>query len=184
MTPMLQHPFTLIVEEPSGCDKSTFVIWILECREQLCNIAFKNIVRGQSEKNTPQHLQNVSTFKGVPELENPETVHTNIVLGDLMGSAFSTKVSELFTNESHHCNKSLIPITQNFFNQGPSSRNISLNSKYIVVFKNPRDKTQIVHLARHVYPENISSFHKRCLEVCKDPNSYLFLDRTLPINEY
>jgi len=28
------------------------------------------------------------------------------------------------------------------------------------VFKTPRDKTQMVHLARQVYPENISSFHK------------------------
>ena len=45
------------------------------------------------------------------------------------------------------------------------------------MFKNPRDKTQIVHLARQVYPENISSFHKTYRDVCKDPH-YLFLDFT------
>ena len=28
------------------------------------------------------------------------------------------------------------------------------------MFKNPRDKTQIDHLAGQVYPQNISSFHK------------------------
>jgi len=44
------------------------------------------------------------------------------------------------------------------------------------VFKNPRDKTQIVNLARQVYPENISSFQKTYQDVCKDPHSYLFLD--------
>ena len=92
-------------------------------------------------------------------------------------------MSELFTKGSHHRNISLVLITQNLFHQGPSSRDISLNSKYIVVFKNPRDKTQIVHLARQVYPENISSFHKTYLEACKDPHTYLFLDLTQSIND-
>ena len=100
-----------------------------------------------------------------------------------MDSAYSKKVSELFTRGSHHRNISLVLITQNLFHQGPSSRDISLNSKYIVVFKNPRDKTQIVHLARQVYPENVSSFHKIYLEACKDPHSYLFLDLTQSIND-
>jgi len=46
------------------------------------------------------------------------------------------------------------------------------------VFENPKDKSQIVHLARRVFPENISSLHKTYLEDCKDPHSYLFLDLT------
>jgi len=128
--------------------------------------------------NAPHHLQYVSFIKGVPEFENPQNVPTLIMLDDLMDSAYSTKVSELFTKGSHHRNISLALITQNVFHQGPSSRDISLNSKYIVVFKNPRDKTQIVHLARQVYPENVSSFHKPYLEACKHPHSYLFLDLT------
>ena len=93
------------------------------------------------------------------------------MLDDLMDSAYSTKVSQLFNKGSHHRNISLVLITQNLSQQGPSSRDILLNSKYIVVFKNPRDKTQIVHLARQVYPENISSFHKTYLDVYKDPHS-------------
>lgn len=183
MTLKLQHPFTLIVAGPSSCGKSTFVIRLLECREQLCDTVFKNIVWCHSENNAPHHLKDVSFVKGVPEFENPDNVPTLIVLDDLMDSAYSTKVSELFTKGSHHRNISLVLITQNLFHQGPSSRDISLNSKYIVVFKNPRDKTQIVHLARQVYPENISSFHKTYLEACKDPHSYLFLDLTQSIND-
>jgi len=64
-----------------------------------------------------------------------------------MDSAFSTKLSELFNNGSHHRNISLVLITQNLFLQGLSSRDISLNSKYIVL-KNPRIKTQIVNFSR------------------------------------
>jgi hypothetical protein len=183
MTLQLEHPFTLIVAGPSACGKSTFVIRLIECREQLCDTVFKNIVWCHSENNAPHHLKDVSFVTGVPEFENPENVPTLIVLDDLMDSAYSKKVSELFTRGSHHRNISLVLITQNLFHQGPSSRDISLNSKYIVVFKNPRDKTQIVHLARQVYPENISSFHKIYLEACKDPHSYLFLDLTQSIND-
>ena len=75
-----------------------------------------------------------------------------------MDSAYSTKDSQLFTKGSHHRNISLVLITQNLFHQGPSSRDTLLNSKYIVVFKNPRDKTQIVHLARQDFSEKILVF--------------------------
>ena len=163
MTLKLQHPFTLIVAGPSSCGKSTFVIRLIECREQLCDVVYDTIVWCHSENNAPHHLKNVSFVKGVPDFENPENVPTLIVLDDLMDSAYSTKVSELFTKGSHHRNISLVLITQNLFHQSSSSRDISLNSKYIVVFKNPRDKTQIVHLARQVYPENTSIFHKKVL---------------------
>jgi len=83
----------------------------------------------------------------VPEFENPENVPTLPVFDGLMDSAYSTKVSELITKESHHRIISLVLITWNLFHLGPSSRDISFNTKYIVVLKNPRDKSQIVHFA-------------------------------------
>ena len=128
-------------------------------------------------------MKNVSFVKGVLDFENPENLPTLIVLDDLMDSAYSTKVSEIFTKESHHRNSSLVLTTQNLFDRGPSARDISLNGKYIVVFKNPRVKTQILQLARQVYPENISSFHKTYLEACKDPHGYLFFNLTQAIND-
>jgi len=95
-----------------------------------------------------------------------------------MDSAYSTKVSQLLTKGSYYRNISLVLITQNLFHQGESSRDVSLNSKYKAVFKNPRDKSQIMHLARQVYSENIYSFLKKYLDVCKDSHSCLFLDFT------
>jgi hypothetical protein len=144
---------------------------------------FKNIVWCRSENNAPHHLKEVSSVKGVPDFENPDHVPTLILLDDLMDIAYSSKVSELFTKGSDQRNISLVLITQNLFHQSQSSRDISLNSKYIVVFKNPRDKTQIVHLARQVYPENIPGFRKTYLEACKELHTYLFLDLTQSIND-
>jgi len=143
MTLRLQLPFTLIVAGPSSCGKLTFVIRLLDCTEPLCDVVLTNIVWCHSENNAPHHLKNVTFVTGVPAFENPENVPTLIVLDDLMDSAYSTKVSLLFTKGSHHRNISLVLFTQNLFQQGPSSRDISLQSKYIAVFKNPRDKTQI-----------------------------------------
>ena len=100
-----------------------------------------------------------------------------------MDFAYSTKVSLLFAKGMHHRNISLLLITQSVFHQGPSSRDISLNIKYIVMFQNPRYKTQILHLARKVYPENTFSSHKTYLKACRESHSYLFLDLTQSIND-
>ena len=45
------------------------------------------------------------------------------------------RIVNLFTRGSHHRNLSVI-IAQNLFHQGKGSRNISLNSYYLVSFKN------------------------------------------------
>jgi len=94
VTLKLQHPFTRIVAGPSSCGKSTFVIRLLECSEQLCDIVFTNIVLCYSENNAPHHLKNVTFVKGVPDFENPENGPTHIVLDYLMDSNYSTKVSQ------------------------------------------------------------------------------------------
>ena len=67
MTSKLHHPFTLIVAGPSSCGKSTFVIRMLEHKEQLCDIVFKNLVWCHTEDNAPHHLKDVSFVKGVPD---------------------------------------------------------------------------------------------------------------------
>ena len=87
------------------------------CREQLCDTVFKNIVWCHSENNAQHHLKNVSFVKGLPDIEEPENVPTLIVLDDLMVSACSTKVSELFTKGTHNRKIILVLITQNSFHQ-------------------------------------------------------------------
>jgi septin family protein len=124
MTLNLQHPFTVLVAGPNCCGKTTFVIRLLQYRELLFNILFTNIVWCHSENNAPDHIDNVTFVKGVPEVEKPDNKPTLIVLDDLMDTAYCTKVSQLFTKRSHHRNISLVLITQNLFHQGPASRDI------------------------------------------------------------
>jgi len=54
----LQHPFTLIVANPSSCGKSNFVVRLLECMRHLRDNVFENVVWYHSENNAPHHLKN------------------------------------------------------------------------------------------------------------------------------
>ena len=125
------------------------------------------------------------------EQEMDEWFHQNIrsllVLDDLMQETDGTSgkiISMLFTRGSHHRNLSIILVTQNLFQQNRYFRTISLNSSYIVVFKNPRDGNQIDHLARQIFPSKkylISEAYRRATE---RPHGYLLLDmkQTTPDN--
>ena len=85
-------------------------------------------------------------------------------------------IVNLFTRGSHHCNLSVIYIVQNLFHWGKGSRSISLNSHYLVLFKNPRDKLQILTLAKQMYPEQTDSFLNQYEEAVKRPFGYLLVD--------
>ena len=68
-----------------------------------------------------------------------------MVIDEQMENAAGDKrIVNLFPRGSHHRNLSVICILQNLFHQGKNSRSISLKSYYLVLFKNPRDKLQIL----------------------------------------
>jgi hypothetical protein len=101
-----------------------------------------------------------------------------ITLDDLLTEVYSEDVCVLFTRGSHHRNISVILITQNLFHQGRNCRAISLNAKYLVLFKNVRDKRQFSYLANQVLPEDSSGLFKAYLEATKRVHGYLLLDLT------
>ena len=76
-----------------------------------------------------------------------------IILDDLMEET-DQRVASLFTKKSHHRNISVMYIVQNLFHH----RTISLNAHYMVVFKNPRDVSQIMALAHQMYPQRTKYF--------------------------
>ena len=82
----------------------------------------------------------------------------------------------LFTRGSHLHNLSVIYIVQNLFHQGKGSRSTSLNSHHLVLFKNPRDKLQILTLAKQMYPGQIDFFLNQCEEAVKRPFSCQLID--------
>jgi hypothetical protein len=121
----------------------------------------------------------ISYHKGVPDdqfLENSHGKSTLVILDDLLNKAYSKQVRDLFTRGSHHRNISVFLLTQNLFLKNEHSRDISLNTKYIVVVKSLRDKSQFSFLARQIYPEDSISLYESYLDATENPHGYLVLD--------
>ena len=99
-----------------------------------------------------------------------------IILDDLMDEGSKDeRVSQLFTR-GRHDNMSVIFLTQNLFHK--NQRSISLNSDYIVLFKNARDQSQIYNLARQVMPTNSKFLIWAYQDATSKPHSYLLMDLT------
>ena len=88
-------------------------------------------------------------------------------------------IQKLFTVDSHHMNISIFFITQNLFSKGKCMRTISLNSNYMLIFNNPRDRQQIRTLSRQMFPNN-PKLLSECYEDATEAKQfgYLFLDLT------
>lgn len=179
------HPFTMMVAGPSGCGKTTFVLDLLRhmnAYEKIKKILWCNGVRNAIPSDIYSQ-NNIEILKTVPETFDNIENDTLIILDDLMTEAYNKNICELFTKGSHHNNLSVILITQNVFHQAKFCRDISLNCKYLVVFKNPRDKSQILSLARQIYPENSTELMRVYNEATSRPHGYLFFDLTQAAND-
>ena len=82
------------------------------------------------------------------------------------------KVVDLFTKKSHHHNTSVVFVVQNIFEKG--LRTISLNAHYLVLFKNPRDTTQVTYLGRQM--GNSKAVTAAYKDATSNPYGYLFVD--------
>jgi len=74
-----------------------------------------------------------------------------IVLDDLISiAAKDPRINDLFTEESHHWNLSVVTLNQNlFFGKDLTQRR---NCHYLVLFNNPVDRQPIATLGRQMYP--------------------------------
>ena len=110
----LQHPYTCLVAGPTGCGKMQFIKKIIEQGECITNGSAEKIfwLYGEYQPayiELSQKFSNISLIEGIPE---------NL-------------------NEYSDSNLSVILLLQNLFYNGKEIWNISLNTHYIVLFKNP-----------------------------------------------
>lgn len=122
----------------------------------------------------------VEFVQGIPidldkdEFINP-TLRNLIVVDDLMSSmAKDARFNDLFCEGSHHRNMSVIGINQNlYFSKDPTQRR---NCHYLILFKNPVDKQQIMTLARQMYPGKTAYLLEKFDKATQGPRAYLIVD--------
>lgn len=180
-----KHPFGARVVGPTQAGKSHFVIKLLQEANRYITPAPSKIYWAYGEKNenqmksiqansqTPIHF-----IEGMPDIEEISSDETNLlVLDDLMTTVSNSKsASDLFTRASHHRNMSVIFIVQNLYNQGKSAKDISLNEKYTIIFKNPHDKGQVQYFGRKIFPEHPRFLVDAYEQATARPHGYLIID--------
>ena len=182
----LTHPFGLLVSGGTKTGKTTFVKKLLSNVEVMIDSPPEDIKYFYSEyQETFAEIEslvpNIQFIEGVPDAIfdsiNPKTRNLYI-FDDMMGERDSV-IAKLFTKKSHHGNLSVIYIVQNLFHQSKDHRTISLNASYLVLTKNVRDASQVIHLAKQIYPNNVKFFQQAYQMATAEPFSYLFIDLTL-----
>ena len=96
-------------------------------------------------------------------------------MDDLMTSTYD-RVVDIFTKISHHWNLSIVYLTPNLFYKNKQTRTLSLNSHYIVLFKNARDATQVANLSASDVPRYIAFMIEALKNATSAPYGYLLID--------
>ena len=106
----------------------------------------------------------IEFVRGIPaDLEQDWYFDRNInnlfVIDDHMQESSNySQIINLFTKGCHHRNLNVIYFLQNAYYNGRVTRTVSLNCHYLVLFKNPRDKMQIMTLAKQMFPRYTQHF--------------------------
>jgi hypothetical protein len=177
MALIFAHPFTCLVSGPTGSGKTEFIYRILKHVDTIIDPAPQRILwcYGAYQEKFAS-MPGIDFHEGLPDLsEFDGRRRTLLIIDDLM-SETDQRVSKIFTKLSHHANTSVIYITQNLFYGGKENRTIMLNAQYMVLFKNPRDATQISHLARQMFPGKSAHMLEAFKDATQKAYSYLFID--------
>lgn len=175
----LKSNFTLYIAGPSQSGKTQFCVKLLNNKERMFESDYNKIFWVLGDVNAkPKNLEvDVEYIIGLPtEFQNESGQPCLYILDDSMFESQNKNVANLFTKGCHHQNISVIFITQNLFHRGTYARDMSLNSNYFCIMRNPRDRSQFLYFARQVYPENPQDLYEVYKKATEKPFSYLFID--------
>ena len=120
---------------------------------------------------------NVEYVEGIPgelDMYLRKNKRNLIILDDLMDEASkSLKITHLFTR-GRHDNLSMIYLTQRLFHK--NQRALSVNSNYMVIFKNSQDNSQYATIARQIRLGKVNFFMWAYKDATSSLNIYLMLD--------
>jgi hypothetical protein len=180
---IFKHPFNCIISGPTSCGKTFLLAEILKFKDSLIDKAPTDVVYCYKSwqptydkiKMQNQHIQ---FHEGIPEVNVMRNIRDAIVIFDDLNTQCinNEEVMDIFTVGSHHRNISAIVLSQNIFSKGKFSREISLNSNYLILFKNPRDQLQFQILSRQMYPGKSKFLQEAFADATKLPHGYLLLD--------
>ena len=174
---------TMCIAGPSHSGKTFITLQIIDNRATMFECKTNRVIwcYGIYQAALQQELQQ---RPGV--IVKSDLIHTSeiepydiVVLDDLLDEARASQdVTSMFTKAAHHKPCFIIFITQNLFPSGKEARTRSLNTHYYIIFKNPRDKSQVEFLARQIAPRKSRAIVEVFEAATTRPHGYLFFDFT------
>ena len=135
---------------------------------------------GEYQKEFDELPPNVELVEGFPDNLNDMVRghnHSLVALDDLVSQCSNNqRVADLFTCGLHHRGISVVYLTQNLFPPGKLSCTISLNSHYMIIFRNPRDSLGISRLAKKMFPGRTDYLMESFRDATSRPYWYLMID--------
>lgn len=188
----------MILAGPSSCGKSSFVKNLITTRHLMfgrpslnvyivcSNVQdiYEDMVKSGDVKEIFYNMPSKNEILQIAK--RGRSNGTILILDDLLSEIAkkSILIQQIFTEMAHHQNLSVVLCVQNLFVQGGIFRTLSLNSGYLVPFKNPRDMKQIDFLAYQAYASNPKLVIKAYKDATYNPFSYLLMDFTQTCPDY
>lgn len=131
-----------------------------------------------------EFIEGACSMEWLRENSDPNGKTITVILDDLaLNKSAMAQASSIFAIGSHHLNANVLFLTQNLFSKDRHARDLSLNASYIIVFRNPRDKSQVSHFAKQFFPSNPRVITQIFEIATTDPYSYLMFDMNQMTNE-
>ena len=184
--------FKIFVCGPSRCGKTVFIKDLLQnipsiTKQNISKVIYVYKVWQQTFED--MKLQGLVHFFLREEENIVEKIkklsfgeYSLVIFDDLINSKNLEEISNLFVVDGRHSNYSMIFTSQRMFVNNEYFRQISNNCDYIVVFKNPRNHSEIRTLAQQLTPRSLDLL-EIYTKATKDPFSYLMINLTQECNE-
>ena len=186
----LKENFKLFICGPSRCGKTFFVSELIENIQSFARKPPDTIVYVYSIWQSKfDELGNIVTYFIQDDMNIEENIKLRceddsslVIFDDMINSSSLPYLAKLFTVDARHMNMSVAFLTQRMFVNNEYFRQISQNSDFFCVFKNPRNNSEIRTLAQQLTPGDMKLIDIY-REATKDPFSYLFINLTQECKE-
>ena len=183
-----KHPSNYMICGPSGSGKTTLTFEILKNKKVLIDKPPKHVLLIYSihqkiyddmfaMRVITKMIEGYTSYDELKELVMSYKYDGgSVLIFDDQLSEINDDMMKIFHELSHHGQCSCFFLSQNLFFADRRFRSISLNSHYLFVLKNVRDRSQILHLAKQYSPYKPKFVIESFQEAMRNPFGYLLFD--------